>query len=218
MIKNPKLNSGRAAEKLRDLILRGEYQPGAPLRQTALSARLGVSRTPLRQALQILDDEGIVQQSDFRGASVATIDAALLDDLFDMRQALESIALKSAFGKQTKLDFAAAEMALDAADNTTDPAALSQFNWEFHMALYRPSGRAMLLESIQRLNRSSALAEAIGHAINDRITASADEHLAILAACRSDDQRAALDLLNAHLKAAHNGTLASLLEDKNAGH
>ncbi len=218
MEKNPKMNGGRTAEKLRDLILRGDYQPGAPLRQTALSARLGVSRTPLRQALQILDDEGLVQQSDFRGASVMTIDAAMLDDLFDMRQALENIALKSAFSKQTKLDFAKAEMALDAAEKTNDPAALSQLNWDFHTALYQPSGRKMLLDGIQRLNRSSALAEAIGHAINDRITASANEHFAILQACRNDDRRGALTLLNEHLKAAHKGALASLLEDKNASH
>ncbi|PCI05120.1 MAG: hypothetical protein COB78_00410 [Hyphomicrobiales bacterium] len=67
---NSKISVDSATNGLRELILSQELSAGAPIRQDALSAKLRVSRTPLRQALQTLSEEGLVTQSDYRGARV----------------------------------------------------------------------------------------------------------------------------------------------------
>lgn len=192
-----------AADQLRALILEGRFRRGEPLRQDRLAEALGISRTPLRQALQILSEDGLVQMTGFKGARVIDVTADLVADLFEMRLALEPMALRSSFGRLSKLDLAAAEMALDAADGETTPARLSDLNWSFHSALYAPSGRTMLLETIRRLNRSSALAEVVASSIAARRARSHAEHLELLEICRGRDAEAAAACLTRHLSRAY---------------
>jgi DNA-binding GntR family transcriptional regulator len=191
------------ANQIRTLILNGSFRPGQPLRQEALSTHLGISRTPLRHALQSLAEEGLVEAIGYRGARVAKPDAGMVRDLFEMRLLLEPIALQSAFGKYTKLDFAKAEMALDAAEDQREPSKLSQLNWGFHHALYRPSNRPTLMRTIEQLNRASALAEVIASSIIARPEKSAAEHRRLLQACRNADEEAATAILVEHLRLAY---------------
>lgn len=190
------------ANKIRALILGGHFVSGASLRQDRLSQALGVSRTPLRHALQMLSEEGLVTITGFKGARVIEITSALIDDLFEMRLALEPLALQAAFPHISKLDLVKAEVALDDAQDETDPARLSDLNWAFHNALYAPSKRELLLGTIQRLHRTSALAEVIAQSITAREHQSHVEHLALIEACRADDKQAALDVLDRHLRLA----------------
>lgn len=192
-----------AAEQVRTLILGGTYRPGQPLRQEALSERLNVSRTPLRHALQSLAEEGLVEIVGFKGARVARPDLNMVRDLFDMRLLLEPLALKSAVAHHTKLDLAKAEMALDAADADSDPHRLSQLNWEFHHALYRPADRPTLMRTIEQLNRASAFAEAIAKSIVIRSEKSAAEHRELLEACRNGEMDGAVLRLTEHLQLAY---------------
>lgn len=198
-----KTQSESIADKIRDLILNGTYQPGQPLRQEALSEQLNVSRTPLRHALQALADDGLVEATGFKGARVAQLDPGMVADLFEMRLLLEPVALASAFDRYTKMDFARAEMALDAASTEGAPARLSDLNWDFHHALYAPSGRGTLLKTIEQLNRASALAEVIASSITVRPEKSAAEHLALLDACRMGDRTGAVAILQNHLTLAY---------------
>ncbi|MEO4001894.1 GntR family transcriptional regulator [Mesorhizobium sp. CAU 1732] len=192
-----------AAIQIRTLILNGIFQPGQPLRQEALSEQLSISRTPLRHALQSLADDGLVETIGYKGARVAKLDQRMVDDLFDMRFLLEPLALQSAFGHHTKLDFARAEMALDAAEAEREPSKLSELNWEFHHALYRPSNRQTLLRTIEQLNKASALAEVIASSIVVRPEKSATEHRKLLQACRDGHEAGALATLGEHLRLAY---------------
>jgi DNA-binding GntR family transcriptional regulator len=191
------------AENIRTMILDGTFVPGQPLRQDALSKQLGVSRTPLRHALQSLAEDGMVEATGYKGARVATLDHGAVGDLFEMRLLLEPLALQSAFGKHTKLDFARAEMALDSAEDELEPSKLSALNWEFHYALYRPSVRSTLLKTIEQINRASALAELIASSIMARQEESAAEHRKLLKACQTGDEEAAVSILIAHLQRAY---------------
>lgn len=92
----------------------------ARLSGKALSAKLRVSRTPLRQALQTLSEEGLVTQSDYRGARVAMINPEDVVDLFDMRLALEPIALGAAVPLMTKVHLAQAEILIRQADHIAE--------------------------------------------------------------------------------------------------
>jgi len=192
-----------AAGKIRTLILNGTFQPGQPLRQEALSEQLSISRTPLRHALQSLAEDGLVETIGYKGARVAKLDQRMVDDLFDMRLLLEPLALQSAFGHHTKLDFATAEMALDAAEAEREPSKLSELNWDFHHALYGPSNRQTLLRTIEQLNKASALAEVIASSIIARPEKSAAEHRKLLQACRNGDQAGAIAVLSEHLGLAY---------------
>ncbi len=198
-----KTSASIAAEKVRSLILSGRFRQGEPLRQENLSRELGVSRTPLRQALQFLSEDGLVSISGFKGARVAEISLAVIDDLFEMRSALEPLALSHALPALTKVDLAKAEMALDLAIDEHDPARLSALNWQFHHALYALSGRPLLLGTIRRLNMTSSLAEVIAQSIVLRSERSHSEHLALLDACRDGDDQTASTLLSQHLTSAH---------------
>ncbi|MBB4005526.1 GntR family transcriptional regulator [Aurantimonas endophytica] len=191
------------ADKIRTLILNGTFRPGQPLRQEALSEQLSVSRTPLRHALQALAEDGLVETIGYKGARVAKLERGMVDDLFDMRLLLEPLALQSAFGHHTKLDFAEAEMALDAAEVEQEPSSLSELNWDFHHALYSPSKRSTLLRTIEQLNKASALAEVIASSIVARPEKSAAEHRKLLQACRDGDEAGAIARLGEHLRLAH---------------
>jgi len=195
------------ADKIRTLILNGTFHPGQPLRQEALSEQLSVSRTPLRHALQSLAEDGLVETVGYKGARVARLDRGMIDDLFEMRLLLEPIALRSAFRHLTKLDFAKAEMALDIAEAERQLSRLSDLNWDFHSALYRPSNRHTLLRTIEQLNRASALAEVIASSIVARPEKSAAEHRKLLHACRSGDESGAISLLSEHLRLAHHDVI-----------
>jgi len=134
---------------------------------------------------------------------VAEISLGVIDDLFEMRSALEPLALSHALPTLTKVDLAKAEMALDLAIAEHDPARLSALNWQFHHALYAPSGRPLLLDTIRRLNMTSSLAEVIAQSIVLRSEQSHREHLALLEACRDGGDQAASTLLSQHLTSAH---------------
>lgn len=194
------------ADKIRTLILNGTFRPGEPLRQEALSEQLRVSRTPLRHALQALAEDGLVETIGYKGARVAKLERGMVDDLFDMRLLLEPLALQSAFAHHTKLDFARAEMALDAAEVEQEPSRLSELNWDFHHALYGPSKRSTLLRTIEQLNKASALAEVIASSIVARPEKSATEHRKLLQACRDGDEAGAISRLGEHLRLAHHDT------------
>ena len=205
------VNTSKAvALQLRTLIIDGAFEHGGALRQSALSKRLGVSRTPLREALQMLSGQGLVTMSDNKGARVARLDRQGLADLFEMRTALEPLALRSAFPTLTKLDLARAEIAIDKSETETSPVALLELNLEFHMALYEPSRRPLLLETITTLNRRAELAEAISYSIGVRPLTSRQEHALLVSACRVNDPQAAEDILISHLRSAHNDALAAL--------
>lgn len=201
-----------AADALRDLILDGRIAPGAPLRQDALSETLAVSRTPLRQAFLLLSADGLVRMDGRKGARVGTLNRGDVDDLFDMRLALEPMALRAAAPWLNKLDFAKAEMAIDAAEGETGPARLSALNWDFHAALYAPSGRCALLETIAKLNRASAFAAVIARSITGRAAASQTEHRALLDALRAGDAGGAAEGLARHLRAAHHEARAAFAD------
>ncbi|MGH7460513.1 MAG: GntR family transcriptional regulator, partial [Longimicrobiales bacterium] len=104
------------AEALREKILHGDYAEGAPLRQDALAAELGVSRIPVREALRQLEVEGLVTFSPHVGAIVSTLSLDEISELFELRAVLETELLKRALPKLTPEILDRADAVLDAYD------------------------------------------------------------------------------------------------------
>src|SRR6266568_951593 len=102
----------RVEQWVRQGLLRGDYQPGAWLRQDDLAAELGVSKIPVREALQRLAAASLVTFEPNRGAMVQPLTAAAAEEVFALRLAVEPKLLRRAIDRHTIVDFATAELAL----------------------------------------------------------------------------------------------------------
>jgi DNA-binding GntR family transcriptional regulator len=127
--------SAAAAELIRAAIVEGRLEPGQRLKEEELARELGISRTPVREALLVLQTEGLLEAAPNRGAAVRTFDADDLDDLYQLRAVLEGFAARRAAARIT--DEEVSELrescerfdALRAADDVDD---LVQENVRFH--------------------------------------------------------------------------------------
>ena len=182
---------------MRRSLIRGDYAPGAWLRQDDLAAELGVSKIPVREALQRLAAASLVTFEPNRGALVRPLTAADAEEIFALRLAIEPELLRRAIGRQTIVDLATAELALKG-----DSRTLTEVNWEFHRALYNAASWPRALATIETLHAAVApyvllYTEGLGGAAH-----SDAEHLELLEHCRAGDARAAVRVLTGHVRAA----------------
>lgn len=178
-------------------LLRGELQPGSRLRQDELADRLGVSKIPVREALQRLVGLGLARFETNRGAVVVELSSAGAEENYALRRGIEPQLLERAMGRHTIVDLAEAEMALAA-----DGMAPTEANWAFHRALYRPSGWERGLAMVEILHVAVAPYVALYTQQLGGAGDSAAEHRALLDACRRGEVEPATLLLLAHLDRA----------------
>ncbi|MEA2213429.1 MAG: hypothetical protein QOF83_3377 [Solirubrobacteraceae bacterium] len=152
MSSDPYLSKGDIVfESLREMITRGEVQPGEQLRQRDIAARFNVSPTPVREALRRLESEGLVLNDLHRGSRVAEIDYAEQEESYRILAVLEALATGLALEKMTEEDLARVselEQAF-AACREGDPAA-AELNRAFHFGIYECAHSPLLL-SLMRL-------------------------------------------------------------------
>jgi DNA-binding GntR family transcriptional regulator len=131
--------------ELRKAILNGAFVPGQMLRQEEVATRLGVSRSPLREALQRLEAEGVVVLHPRRGYAVAELDPKEIAEAFDLRSLLETELARRSIQRRTEADIArvyaiVTEMAgLAVRANGADLAHWFELNTDFHNALLTPA-------------------------------------------------------------------------------
>lgn len=182
---------------MRRCLIRGDFAPGAWLRQDDLAAELGVSKIPVREALQRLAAASLVTFEPNRGALVRPLTAADAEEIFALRLAIEPELLRRSVGRQTIVDLATAELAL-----RTDSRTLTEANWEFHRALYDAARWPRALATVETLHAAVApyvllYTEGLGGAAH-----SDAEHRELLEHCRAADARAAVRVLRVHVRAA----------------
>lgn len=139
----------RVYEDLRALIIGGEYAPGTRLRAEALAARFGTSRTPVREALMLLEGDGLVEIEPRRGAVVRAFDPADLVDLYEVRAVLEARAAALAAARVTAEQLAELDAACDRAEGLTGNSArtvdtLIAANEDFHGIVIEAAGSPRL--------------------------------------------------------------------------
>jgi DNA-binding GntR family transcriptional regulator len=187
----------RVEEWVRRGLIRGDYRPGAWLRQDDLAAELGVSKIPVREALQRLAAESLVTFEPNRGALVRPLTAGDAEEIFALRLAIEPELLRRAIGRHTIVDLATAELSLK-----SDSRTLTEANWEFHRALYDAARWPRALATVETLHAAVApyvllYTEGLGGAAH-----SDAEHHALLEHCRAADARSAVRVLRVHVRAA----------------
>jgi DNA-binding GntR family transcriptional regulator len=194
-----------AVEALREKILRGDYAEGAPLRQDALAADLGVSRIPVREALRQLEVEGLVTFSPHYGAVVTQLSLSEIQELFELRALLEGDLVRRAVPRLTADDVARAEAVLeayDAAFERGDVAAWGELNWEFHSTLLAAADRPVTLNLLGTVHNQSDRYMRLQLKLTHGEIRASSEHRAILDAAKSGDGRRAAALMKEHVRNA----------------
>jgi DNA-binding GntR family transcriptional regulator len=198
-------------------IASGEIGPGEPLRQVELAERLGVSPTPVREALRRLEAQGLVVRQAHRGVRVAEVEPAEMAELYIIRGALEGLAVEHATPNLTKKDLAALEQIhqkLEAGRAEGALKSLRKLNYDFHTRLYRRSKLPRLVRIIDSLWPLFPW-DSIW-AVPGRADSSAAEHALILEALRAGDAVAAGQRMKQHIE--HGGqTLVAFREAAAAG-
>ena len=201
------------ARAIRRDILAGRLQENQPLRQDKLAEQLGVSKVPVREALIQLKAEGLVTFLPNRGAVVSLLSPREVDEIFTMRAALETTALKRAVERLTRADLIRAQGALEIMDQEADPAQWSELNWEFHATLYQAAGMPRLLETIGQLNANVGRYLVIYLDSLGRQGLSQEQHWSMLRACRVRNSHQAVRILTEHIEQAAR-RLVSFLEQR----
>ena len=194
-------------DAIKHAILTGELKPGQSLVETDLAATLGVSKTPVREALKTLAGAGLVTMSPYRGAVVRMVDDEHARHIYDLRLLLEPEALGRAI--TAGHDWRAARDALQRAASAADQADRSLANRDFHRELYAGCANPLLTGVLDDLRDQTALVSAAAwrHEPAQQTAKQtpswereADEHLAVLSAAEAGDARLAAGLLRAHIE------------------
>ncbi|SMG59640.1 GntR family transcriptional regulator [Paraburkholderia susongensis] len=187
------------AEALRAAIVDGTLAPGAPLRQDAIARHFSVSAIPVREALRQLESEGWARAAVHKGATVAPLSAAEAREIYEIRSALESLALGLAIPNHNAASLREAAGLCHAAESEADPSLYVARNAAFHMSLYAPAGRPQLADMIGLLHRRGERYLRLKFGLPSYKGESDNEHAALLAAVERRDIAAAQSLVVAHL-------------------
>lgn len=198
------------AQALREAILRGDLEGGQPLRQEELAEQFGVSRIPIREALQQLDADGLVVFAPNRGATVSLLSRTEVQEIYDIRVGLETTAIRLAMPYLTPAILEQAANILTAIDQTAEVAKWSELNWAFHSTLYAPANRPRLLALIKMMHDNVSRYLRIYLSLMNFQSRSQEEHRLILAACQEQDIQAATQILTQHLEGASERLVAYL--------
>ncbi|MBG6078391.1 FCD domain-containing protein [Rubrivivax gelatinosus] len=199
-----------AAESVEALILAGELGPGARLNEAALAQRLGVSRGPLREALRLLEEGGLVRQEKNRGAFVREIPLAEAAELYELRAGLDATAGRLLATRITPEQLAELR-ALTAAMSAVGEHEVDRFhelNLGFHDRLVVLAGNTALLETYRRTTRLLALFRRRNLLAPRAIPRFAEEHAAIVERLAAGDAAGAGEALFAHADGGRRRMLA----------
>lgn len=198
----PKSPQKDAYHMILEAIDTGLYPAGTPLVESELADRFGVSRTPIREALQRLETQGLLTR-DGRSLVVARLDHSQLSELYVVRGTLEGLAARLAARHATAEELAVLRDML-AADQalTDDPAAMSRANRRFHKQIHLASHNRFLIRQLDLVHQSMALLASTSLAVEGRTADTLREHEAIVDAIARGDGGAADKALCDHISKA----------------
>ncbi|EIE49105.1 GntR family transcriptional regulator [Salipiger aestuarii] len=185
-----------------DAIDSGIYRPGDRLVESELADRFGVSRTPIREALQRLETQSLLAR-DGRSLIVASLDHNQMAELYVVRTELEGLAARLAARHASDEEVQVlGEMVADDRALLNDPAALARANRRFHRMIHLASHNRFLVQQLDLVHRSMALMATTSLAARGRGEIALAEHKAIVDAISRRDEDAAYKALRDHISVA----------------
>ncbi|AHV94873.1 FCD domain protein [Bordetella holmesii CDC-H635-BH] len=187
-----------AYTEIKRRILAGMFTPSDRLREVEVADMLAIGRTPVREALKRIQDEGLITHEPGRGLVVTTMDQQEVGELYSMREVLEGAAAAFAARHATDAEIANMQALLDEGDHG-DPVAQ---NLRFHEAIYSAAYNRYLLRSLQSLTETTYLLGRSTLSSPERASRSHHEHQAIVQAIRARDVQGAQDAARHHIHQA----------------
>jgi DNA-binding GntR family transcriptional regulator len=198
-------------ENLRERIINGELAPGARLLERELAIEMQVSRIPLREALPQLEANGFIRTIPRRGAVVTQLTVRDVEELFDVRLALEVLAARLAAQNATKSGLVDLERALRRAERATlgnSPKVITAANAAFHECIIELSGSELLQRLMHPIN---GRVRWLFRLTSDRdAMALCKEHQALFQAVEARDQERAASIAAAHVESGRGYSLAAV--------
>lgn len=202
---------GRILELLRERILDWSYPPGHHLGEIALCAEFEASRIPVREALRVLTEQGLVDKIPNQGCFVKQPDVESLHQVYDMRLALELFVVESlATAKRKPLEWLATQKAYweplmsVKADETVDRNELVDSDTAFHLGLCQALGNQPIFDALRKINARLRFVRLSGITNPHRIQETAGEHMAIIDALENSDVEKARRTLRQNINHSRN--------------
>ena len=197
-----KLPSAKIRDSLEQRIIEGELGIGKRLDEAELSAHYGVSRTPVREALQRLAESGLAEHSPRRGTFVSTPSLPELVEMFEVMAELECMAVRLATRRATSTDIdvlTESNEACRAAFRAGDTKSYYELNAAVHRQIYKMSGNSFLTAEARRLHDRLRPYRRLQLRVRGRMGESMNEHDIILAAMRDGDAQQAVVTMRKHI-------------------
>ena len=201
----------KAYDTLFAAIQDGTLKPGGRLREVELADWIGISRTPIREALGRLEGEGLIARDPHRGMIVAQLDPAMVTELYYMREVLEGTAAGLAARHATDAEIATLREIANRDRGEKDPALLAHNNRRFHDALYRAAHNRYLVKTLNTLRQSMALLGQTTLAMPGRSATALEEHEKLIRAIEKRDAEAAAKAARDHIRAAYSARMKRML-------
>jgi DNA-binding GntR family transcriptional regulator len=201
----------RVYDHLRAGILEGELEPGTELAEVALSEQLGVSRGPIREAIGRLAAEGLVNVRPRRGAVVRSLSKEEFLELYQVREALERMAVQLAVPRLTETqlkELAALNEVMDSSAAHEDVQGFFEANVAFHARLLEASGNRKLQDLYRQLLGQLGRYRLRSLTLRGNLQRSVSEHAAILRAAKRGDAERAAQLMAEHIRVPQRRALA----------
>jgi len=216
----PRTLSGTVAGQLRERIIQGEFRPGARLNERVLCDQLGVSRTPLREALRLLAAEGLVHMEPNRGAQVVALSAADIREAFEVIGGLEAMSCRLACERATEHDIAeirALTYEMMASHARRDLPAYYGTNREIHRRISQAAHNALLTQLYEAQNVRIQNLRFVSNEDHARWDQAMGEHIDMADALAARDAERLAAIMAGHLQHKCEAALASLAQATQGG-
>lgn len=190
-------------EAIREAIIKNQFKPGERLMETELADEMAVSRTPVREAVRKLETEGYVAVIPRKGTYVATLSIQDVNDVFEIRAALEALAAYNAAVRATDEDIQALRQIMETESSLWESSDLQktiEIDVQFHCQLYRASKNKRIENLVNDLREQTYRLRSSTLATPGRLKFALEEHRKILAAIEARNPKAARNAAFEHIE------------------
>nr|WP_321525888.1 GntR family transcriptional regulator [uncultured Cohaesibacter sp.] len=197
------------ADELRKRIQSGAIKEGEQIRQEAIASQLGVSRIPVREALRLLEAEGLITLVSHKGAEVTRLEPSEIEELFEIRTMIEVWLFEHSVAAITDEDLAEAQECLETM-RKADVKDWGPLNWQFHVALYRAANKPTTIKLLKRVHDNADRYVRLHLTLSrDAQDLSLRQHQAMIDAAHMRDAYLAGRLLSEHINRVKGHLIAS---------
>ncbi len=190
-------------QTLREAILKGDLRPGERLMELQLASKLGVSRTPIREAIRMLEQEGLAVTIPRKGAEVAKMTEKDMEDVLQIREALDDLAVQVACDKMTQKQLESLTVSMknfEAAVQAGDLKKIVAYDVEFHDIIYESTDNPKLVTLLNNLREQIYRYRVEYLKEKENYPMLVKEHKTILSALKEKNKESVVDAMRCHIR------------------